>query len=415
MVIGLLNGIILARLLGPSNFGTYSIVLSLVNFCAILALLGIPMLATRDIAVNAEHERWNTLRGLMRATERWVMLAVLAILGIFLMLFTGGVFDHVVTWTDLLIFAALVASVAFGQLRAAFLRGLKNVVLADVPELLVRPVVGFILLGSVYVTYDHTSVTLALGVQIFASGIALVFATRWLVAKQPSHLKTAIPKEPEGRWLMGALPFLAIGVITTLQSQLSLYILAYFSGSKQVGLFQAASQFTGVISIGLVSVNLAMQPRLSVAWAKNDKVELQRLLTIAARISTGLAILVVLGLIFFAKPILLLYGTEYVGGVNALRILAIGQLFNAVAGSCGVLLSMTGNQVIVMRGTLVALVANALVGFLLVPHLASVGAAIAVAIALATWNIIFAIYALTKLGLNTTIFRLRESRPPLNL
>lgn len=406
MVLGLFNGIILARLLGPANFGAYSVALSLVNFFATLALLGIPMLATRDIAVDAERERWNRLRGLMRASERWVMFAVLVILGVFSILATAIAFDYAVTWIEVLIFAALVASVSFGQLRASFLRGLNKVVLADVPELFVRPVVGFILLAAIYVAIGYASVTLALGVQITASGIALVFISRWLVAKQPSALKTALPKELEVRWLMGALPFLAIGVITTLQGQLSLYILAYSSGSEQAGVFQAASQFTTVISVGLVSVNIPMQPRLSVAWAKNDKIELQRLLTIAARISTGFAILAVLGLLVFAEPILLLYGVEYAEGANALRILAIGQLFNAMAGACGVLLSMTGNQVIVMRGTLIALVANALVGILLIPQLESVGAAIAVAIAIATWNILFAAYALTKLGLNTTVFRL---------
>lgn len=406
IIIGLVNSILLARLLGPANFGIYSVVLSIVNFCAILALLGIPMIATRDVAVNMEYERWSELRGLMRAMERWVMLAVLTISGVVLVLFVSDVFDHTVTWVDFLIFAALIAVVSFSQLKAAFLRGLHEVVLADVPELLVRPVIGLSLLAAIFLTIGHASVTIALWVQISASGIALLFATRWLIARQPSHIRTAVPTKPDRRWQKDALPLLASGVITTLQGQLSLYILAYYSGSEQAGIYQAATMFSGVITIGLVSVNLTIQPKLSVAWSKNDKVELQRLLTAAARISTVLGLAVVLSLLIFAEPILLLYGAEYLGGVDALRILAIGQLFNAMAGSCGVLLSMTGNQVIVMRGTFVALLVNTLVGVMLVPQMASVGAAIAVAMAVATWNIIFAIYALAKLGLNSTIFRL---------
>lgn len=406
MVIGLLNGIILARLLGPANFGTYSVILSLVNFGAILALLGIPMLATRHVAINAEQKSWGELRGLIRAAERWVMLAVLAILGIFSVLFIAEVFDHAVTLTDFLIFASLVAVGSFAQLKAAFLRGLDFVVLADVPELLIRPIIGLVLLTALYLTSGHAGVTVALWIQISAGGIALLFATRWLIAKQPTAVTTAAPEEPDRRWLMNAMPFLAASVITILQGQLSLYILAYYSGSEQAGLFQAATQFTGVITIGLVSVNLTIQPKLSVAWERNDRKELQRLLTIAARISASLGLLVVCGLLIFAEPILLLYGEEYLDGANALRILAIGQLFNAAAGACGVLLSMTGNQVIVMRGTLVALIVNTIVAVLLIPEMASVGSAIAVAIAMATWNIIFAVFALVKLGMNTTIFRL---------
>src|SRR5688572_18645880 len=59
--LGFINGVLLARLLGPAEFGLYSIILSLINFAATLAVMGLPTFTTREVAASVEYGHWNQL------------------------------------------------------------------------------------------------------------------------------------------------------------------------------------------------------------------------------------------------------------------------------------------------------------------------------------------------------------------
>ena len=67
--LGFANSILLARMLGPSEFGVYAVAMSLVNLAATLAVLGLPMLVARETAANAAHDQWNHLKGFLRRSS----------------------------------------------------------------------------------------------------------------------------------------------------------------------------------------------------------------------------------------------------------------------------------------------------------------------------------------------------------
>jgi O-antigen/teichoic acid export membrane protein len=293
-----------------------------------------------------------------------------------------------------LIAVILVPLGAFNQLGASILRGLHWVVLADVPELLVRPITMLLLLFGTYLIATRVEAVHALGMQLAASSLVLVVVAWLLAIKQPAPLKTATPEPPRGAWLLGALPFLGFAIIGVLEGQVSLYLLGYLGGVEQAGLFQAANQLVGLIVLGLVAVNLPLQPALAAAWARGDKQQAQRLVTETARIGTSVALMGVLVLLIFAEFVLRLYGAQYVDG----------QMVNAAAGSCGILLLMTGHQIVVMQGTALALLLNAAVAYLAIPCLGVAGGALAAALGVIFWNVYFVVFTLNRLGVNTTIF-----------
>lgn len=331
-----LNGILLARLLGPAEFGVYAIVLSTVEFAATLAVLGLPMFATREAAALAENGHWGRLKGLLRAAHRSTLLAALAILGISISLLAGDVVKPAVSWPVIALAMALVLLTALNQLRAAILRGLHWVILADIPDLLLRPLVMLLLLAGAtrytLVTSSQITTVDALGMQLGAIVLALLVGTWWLTTRQPAPLKIATPEPPPNAWLLTTLPFLGIALITTLGSQVSLYLVGYLGGAQQAGLFQAANQLAGVIAIGLIAVNMPLQPKLAAAWARGDKQQAQRLVAETARMGTGIALVGILAILIFAETVLRLYGAQYVEAAHALRILAVGQVANAAAG-----------------------------------------------------------------------------------
>lgn len=402
--LGFINGILLARLLGPEEFGVYSIVLSAINVGATLTALGLPMLMTREVAASAEHGQWSKLKGTLGAAHRWTLAASFTLLAITATIIAADIIKPSVSWAVIGLGMSLVPLIAFNQLRAAILRGLHWVILADIPELLLRPFVLFVILGGAYVASVNVNAGHALGLQLLVVVLSLALGTWWLLTLQPDQLKTAAPEIPSRAWIQESLPFLGIALITMLEGQVSLYMLGYLVGAEQAGLFYAANQLVSLIVIGLIAVNMPLQSKLASAWSRGDKVQAQRLVTEAARLGTGLALVGALVMLFFPKTILHLYGSQYIEASSALMVLVMGQLFNAVAGSCGILLMMTGHQKEVFRGVAFAMVINVLFCFFLIPYFVITGAAIATASGLAVWNVYLVLRASKITGIRTTLF-----------
>ncbi len=402
--LGFINNILLARLISPEEFGLYSIAISIINLCATIALMGLPAYVTREVAVLAETEKWSQLKSLLRFAHLLVFLASALLISVLLLILSFNLIDIFFPWEVVFFGLVIYPIFAFNQLRAAILRGLHRVVLADIPELLLRPFLFFLILSLAWYVNIAIDVVNILSTQLLLVVIGLILGSFWLMKYQPLNLKSANSEPIKLKLIVITMPFFAITLINTLEGQISLYLLGYLSGVKQAGLFQAANQVATLVSIGLVAVNLPLQSKLAVAWAKNQKNECQRLITETARAGVFISLIGVIAMLFFAKPILGLYGSEYVEASNALRILALGQIINAVAGSCATLLLMAGYQKIVIFSVAVAFLLNLSFSYLAIPQYGLIGGAFAATLAMLTWNLLCAGFAWRKLNLNTTIF-----------
>jgi len=80
------------------------------------------------------------------------------------------------------------------------------------------------------------------------------------------------------------------------------------------------------------------------------------------------------------EVITVLFGASYADGGAALRILALGQLFNAASGCVGTLLVMTGNQKVTSALYAIMFVINGVMSILLIPRFGVPGAAWATSI-----------------------------------
>src|SRR5262245_35906659 len=62
-LLGFVTAIVLAKMLGPSGYGTYAFVMALVGFMSIPSELGVPGLAVREIATSNARKDWGYMRG----------------------------------------------------------------------------------------------------------------------------------------------------------------------------------------------------------------------------------------------------------------------------------------------------------------------------------------------------------------
>ncbi|MFZ2168713.1 MAG: MATE family efflux transporter, partial [Methylococcaceae bacterium] len=276
-------------------------------------------------------------------------------------------------------------------------------ILADVPELILRPLLILIILGLCLLLIPQADSTLAMLLQFTAVGIAFIAGLIYVRQHKPLEVRAALAETTGRQWLIAALPFFAMTLVGTFESQVALYILNYRTDAAQVGLFQVANQLVALVVMGITAVNMPLQPRIAAAWARGDHVAIQKLASQAVRLGTAIALTGCIILMAFAEPLLKLYGQPYQAAAPALRSLAIGQLFNAAAGSCGRVLAMTGQQHIVLLGQCLALTVNSIAAWLLTVQWGAMGAALAATLGLITWNSMLAIAAFRKVHINTTI------------
>lgn len=407
---GLLNGILFARLLGPAEFGVYSIVMAAVTLLSTLAVLGLPSLVTREVAVHHSKAQWNLLKGVLVTSHRWVLLSslslVLAGTGIAFG-FMSGYPLTVAGWTAALL---LIPLMAFNQLRAALLRGLHWVVAADIPELVVRPMLVTLGIAIVYALSITADSNAALSVQAASVLVALLVGS-WLLARRvPRQIKHVQAEHRRKNWLQGSGIFLTITIVGMLENQLPLYMLGAISKSEDAALFQVAIQIVGVVVLGLSAVNLPLQPKLASAWGQGNKIQAQQLVSESARMGSILAIAAALIIMPFAEQVLSIYGQQYTASAWALRILVVGQIINALSGSCGVVLAMTGHQKLLLMGLILALLVNLLVTTFAIPKLGVLGAAMATTVSLLLWNMLLMLFAWKKTGLRTFVAFSRKER-----
>jgi O-antigen/teichoic acid export membrane protein len=108
--------------------------------------------------------------------------------------------------------------------------------------------------------------------------------------------------------------------------------------------------------------------------------------------------------VLFGRTFLSWYGEEFVEAYNPMLFLVIGQVVNALCGSVGYLMTMTGNQNNVLYVVSGASILSITLNLILIPVLGATGAAISSATALSAWNIILYIIILKKLKIRASIF-----------
>jgi O-antigen/teichoic acid export membrane protein len=94
------------------------------------------------------------------------------------------------------------------------------------------------------------------------------------------------------------------------------------------------------------------------------------------------ALVIALPLLLLAEFVLRLFEDAFVAGSSALRILLVGQVVSAMAGSVGYIMMMTGHERQAAFVTLGATAGNILLNLMLIPPFGMEGAAVARAVTL---------------------------------
>lgn len=424
--LGLVTGVMLARLLGSVQYGAYTYAFSWLNVLTIPALLGMNTLVTREIATYRARQDWPKLWGMLRFASALTLTLALILAGGVLVVsaliltasqpdvilpFTQG-FDRTLTqpvdlmpvytlWIALL----LLPFNAVTTVRAAAMRGLQRVVQGYMPDLLLRPLLFIALFGGIYMLLDgQVSAPVAMLARLLTGIIVFGYGLFILLRALNQTVERARPAYEFRSWLRSALPMLGVGLVNVAQQRLDVLMLGPLRGLEEVAYYSVALTLSGLAVMLLDAVNQSLAPAIASLYATGDTGKLQRLLTRSVRLAVLGTLPIVLLLVLFGEIILSIYGPTFRSAYPSLLILIVGQLVNSMAGSVGNVLIMGGQERIVLAGRVAGTVLYFVLNLLLIPTWGMIGAAVATTLSLITWNAILAWFAWRRLGLATTIF-----------
>lgn len=178
-------------------------------------------------------------------------------------------------------------------------------------------------------------------------------------------------------------------------------MLGIWGSSADVAIFTAANRTATLTSFVLMAVNTIAAPKFAEAFRLNDANTIKNSALGAGRLMTFLAIPILIFMLASAEPLMRLFGPEFEQGSNILRILAVGQFVSVISGSVGMLLQMTGRERILRNNVFYVSVFVIVCGPIAISIWGAVGAALVVAIAVASQNLLCVYQVNKELGFNT--------------
>lgn len=404
-LLGYVITLLLARFLGAKGYGSYTYALTWAGLLQLPALLGLLQLLIREISVCQTRSNWGVAHGLFRWANQIVLLSSIGLgsLTAFLAwMWNQGSSDLNTLFTIWLVMLSL-PLMTLTSIREATMRALGHILLGQLPELIIRPVLLIVLLCSAYLFFD-TSLTspMAMGMYVIATGFTFLVGAKFLQNSLPRELKEAFPEYQIKEWMRTALPMLFIGGMYMINNKTDKVMLGIMQGTTSVGIYEVANRGAGLITFILVAFNMSLAPTFASLYTDGKRQKLQKLVTKSSYIIVVASFPIGLFLIFFNHWFLSLFGTEFLSGKTTLIILCLGQLINAFTGSVAVLLNMTGHQNDTAIGVTLSAGINLILNATLIPQYGAGGAAAATAISATIWNVVLVFMVYKRLKIYAT-------------
>lgn len=407
----LLGSVVLARVLGPAEFGRYAFVFAIVSLLALPAQAGIPTLLLRETAMTQARRQWGVLKGLWRWSTRVIaaLSAAMAVLVSGALLVAGEALDPELR-LSFFVGLALVPLIALGNARGAALRGMQRVVIGQLPESIVRPVLLLALVG-VAGWYGPVSASAAMGWHVVAAAVAFAIGAALLWRARPVEIADVTADTSSSpAWWRAALPLALVSALQVASNQTGVVVLGFFRPASEVGLFKVAASAATVALFGMQTITLVISPHIARLHATGDAARLARLVAIGAIGSAGLTVPILLVFVLGGRDLIgFVYGGPYRDAYAPLVVLAAGQAINSMFGCVAALLGMTGHERDAARWLAVSAAVNTGLAIILAPAFGSVGVALAGAVSIVVWNVAFWHVAKRRLGIDASIGSFRRA------
>ena len=380
-----LSSVLVARTLGPSEFGVMAFAITLTSLAALPALSGLNQLIVREVARQDTSVTQTHSSRVISNCRTWI--ALFSVISLVVFVSWTFLYASEASRTQVYLIAALTIPVmSFNVLYSSILQGMGKATRSQLAEWLLAPGAYLVFVTALSLEGILTATT-AISSYLLALILAFVFLINQ-ARQNEAVIQSLRFQMPDVNWFRLWLPFALLHAVGVINSAIPILALGVFSDDTSTAMFRVGESLAAIVSIPLLVVNLAAAPRFVGLHLANDREALQKLAQSLARRAFIFSLLMSLFFWIFGKSLIeLVYGHAYQQSYAVSSWLIFGQMVNVACGSVGLILNMTGHEKENLRAFFFSSLLNIILCLMLVGQWQEIGAAIAAVGSLITWNL----------------------------
>src|SRR3954470_22695674 len=401
--------ILLARWMGGSEYGTYVYVWTWVLLLGSMMDLGIASSAQKIIPEYRARGETALLRGFLTGS-RAMTFAVSALISVLL----AGMVRTLSPWIEagavmpLYIGCMTLPAFVVANIQDGIARSHDWMRLGLMPQFIVRQTLIIALTAGAFVLGFHLGAVAAMIASAAAVWIAMAGQMVVLNRRLDGHIEPG-PKAYDLRgWLAVSLPILLVESFYLLLSYTDVLVLQQFRSSEEVGVYFAVVKTLALVSFIHYAMAASTAHRFAEFNAIGDKARLSAYVAHAIKWTFWPSLAATILLLALGKPLLWLFGPQFVVGYDIMFIAAVGLVVRSAIGPVERLLNMLGHQHICALAYAMAFIMNVALCIALVPRFGGHGAAAATSIALTFESVLLFWVVRRRLGLHVLAFGNRQ-------
>ena len=397
--------ILLARWMGTSDYGVYVYVWTWVLLLGSMMDFGISASAQKIIPEYRTRGELALLRGFLSGS-RWLTFVVSALVSLGL----AGIVRLLSPWIDpaaelpLYIGCMTLPAFVVANTQDGIARAHDWMQLGLMPQFIIRQALIIGITSSAFVLGFRLGATAAMVASAGAVWIAMTGQMAVLNRKLNRHIEPGPTAYDLGGWLAISLPILLVESFYLLLSYTDVLVLQQFRASDEVGVYFAVVKTLALVSFIHYAMSATTAHRFAEYNALGDKARLSAYVAHAISWTFWPSLAATVVLLALGKPLLWLFGPQFVVGYDIMFVAAVGLVVRAAIGPVERLLNMLGHQKICALAYALAFAMNVMLCIALVPRFGGHGAAAATSISLTFETVLLFWIVRRRLGLHVLAF-----------
>ncbi|KAF2955578.1 oligosaccharide flippase family protein [Marinitoga sp. 38H-ov] len=347
--IGFIFQLIIAKLLGASEYGKANVILGFIGTYYSFLSLGLPTLLIRESGKNIYNAK--------KIYSDFIRIYFL--LDILIFPFIYMTFDESIVYNkfNVIIILFLVFLSQVENLTYSYFIGIKK---QDTASFIRDTLIRLIRVGSFFIFFfiisNYFSFILA---YLFSLLIPLIISIRFYTKEKYLSLKWII----KNSW-----KFYFITITYSLYGNLSKIMQRLYSTNESVG-YLSIGITLGTIGamLGTALANVTM-PEFALAWKEKDLKKIDLIFKDVSRWNTFIMLPIISFIVIHINRILSFLGEDYSKGTLIVSLILISQFINSFVGPNGTLLNMSGYEGLEIINGLAMIITGVSTGYLLGPR-----------------------------------------------
>ncbi len=407
--IGIVLQLLIARYYGADTLGNLFLALGLAAVLSTILTAGFPWIVAPVVARSEAETDPGLLHTFLRSAHQH-LLAFTCLIAVPAAVVIWVVPDLAseLRW-PLLLGVATAPVYAVMRLNGSLANARKRFIIANAPELLMRPLFLTIFVGAAVILSVAMDTAIIVTVNLAIVTVLAIWMSEVMRRQTAADLSRAQAHKPVAReqvqqWRKLALPMMLATLFVAMFADLDILMIGSIMTASETGIFGVSIKITLLMAFAIQIVHQVMLRDASDAHLLKNHQALQATVRRANRFALAITLAGFVFLVLFGNYVLEFFGPGFTDGYLAMIGLMIAQIIRAAAGPAIQILMISGNQWTSIPVYVASIVLLLICNLLFVPVFGFVGAATAVIITTLFWTICLNRIVKRKVGIPVSVF-----------